>query len=392
MQAKRNREVLPGIEVLLQESLTLLQGANVGLVAGPASVDASLNSVIDRLQASDGVQLTALFGAEHGVRGDAQAGELVQDETDPVTGLPVHSLYGSQKKPTAEMLQGIDLIIVDLLDVGCRYWTFLYTMAYVLQAAAEHQKRVIVLDRPNPIAGIKVEGNILNPAFSSFVGLYPIAMRTGMTLGEAALLFNKEFGIGADLHVVPCRGWERAMWFDETGLPFVPPSPNTPTMDTITLYPGTCLVEGTTLSEGRGTTRPFEQIGAPWVDARRLADALNERNLPGVRFRPAYFVPTFSKHQGAKCNGVQIHITDHAQVQAVSVGLHLLHALREQSPNDFAWRPPYRDGGRHFVDLLAGSDDLRLSLDAGEDPEDILRRWDAERAAFEEKREHYLLY
>lgn len=392
MQNERSSHVLPGIEVLIRDFLPLIQEARVGLVAGPASIDPALNNIIDRLQACEDVRLTALYAAEHGVRGDAQAGEVVLDETDPTTGLPVFSLYGEQKKPTAEMLENIDVLIVDLTDAGCRYWTFLYTMAYCLQAAKEHGKRIIVLDRPNPISGEAVEGNILDPDFSSFVGLYPIPMRTGLTMGEAANLFNDEFGIGADLHVVPCHGWQRDMWFDATGLPFVPPSPNMPTLDTLTLYPGTCLFEGTTLSEGRGTTRPFEFIGAPWLDAKQLADALNERQLPGVAFRPVYFVPTFSKHKGEQCSGVQVHITEHAAVHAVTVGLHLLQAVREQSPSDFSWRPPYREGGRHFIDLLAGSDELRQAIDAGEEPDAILQRWEPERKAFEEIRQKYLLY
>lgn len=384
--------VLPGISVLLRERLQTLRGARVGVVAGPASVAPDLSHVIDLLCRAEGVQVTALFGAEHGVRGDAQAGVTVADETDPATGLPVYSLYGQTKRPTAEMLRNVDVLVVDLFDVGCRYWTFLYTTAYVLQAAAEHGKRVVVLDRPNPLGGTVTEGNILDPAFASFVGLYPIPIRTGLTLGEAARLFNTAFGIGADLEVIPCQGWRRTMDFTQTGLPFVPPSPNTPTPDTLTLYPGTCLLEGTTVSEGRGTTRPFEIIGAPWIDARRLADALNERNLPGVRFRPAYFVPTFGKHQGTRCAGVQIHIMDRAAVRAVTVGVHLLHVLRTLYPGDFAWRPPQREGGRYFIDLLAGTDRLRLDIDAGKDPDAILAAWEAERAAFEKTRAAHLLY
>lgn len=384
--------VEPGVTHLLREQLHLVSGARVGIVAGPASVDARLTNVIDALHEHRDVRVTALFGAEHGVRGDLQAGMQVADETDPATGLPVYSLYGESKKPTQAMLQHVDVLVVDLFDVGCRYWTFLYTMAYVLQAAAEYNKRVVILDRPNPIGGTVVEGNILDPEFSSFVGLYPIPIRTGLTLGEAALMFNQEFSIGADVDVVPCIGWTRDMWHGATGLPFVPPSPNTPTLDTLTLYPGTCLIEGTTLSEGRGTTRPFELIGAPWVDARRLADALNERELPGVRFRPAYFVPTFGKHQGTQCGGVQIHITSREQIRSVDVGVHLLHALKEHHPSEFAWRPPYREGGRHFVDLLSGSSELRTCLDAGTEPEAILSSWARARAEFESLRQSYLLY
>lgn len=384
--------VLPGIDVLFESHLHLVEGARIGLVAVPAAVDAQLVNVIDRLYAAPSVQLHALFGPEHGVRGDAQAGQHVEDSQDDVTGLPVYSLYGSQRKPQAHMLEGLDVLVVDLFDAGCRYWTFLYTMAYCLEAAAEHDKRVVVLDRPNPITGTRIEGNVLDSEFASFVGMYPIPIRTGMTLGEAALLFNRHFGIGADLHVVPCAGWQRDMWYDQTGLSFVPPSPNTPTLDTLTLYPGTCLIEGTTLSEGRGTTRPFEMIGAPWVNAYRLAAAMNERNLPGIRCRPVFFVPTFSKHQGQLCQGVQLHLADRDQVDAVAVGVHLLHALKEQNPAAFAWRPPYREGGRSFIDLLAGTDQLRHALDAGSDPDSILKEWEVTRQSFLHTREEFLLY
>lgn len=388
----RGAEVLPGITVLVSERPDALHGARLGIAAGPASVDEHLSNVVDVLHSRPGVTITALFGAEHGVRGDAQAGVTVHDDTDPELGVPVYSLYGSQKRPSPAMLQDIDVLVIDLFDVGCRYWTFLYTMAYLLEAAAEHRKRVLILDRPNPIGGTRVEGNLLDPRFASFVGLYPIPIRTGLTFGEAALLFNEEFRIGADVEVIPCTGWRRDMSFQETGLPFVPPSPNTPTVDTLTLYPGTCLFEGTTLSEGRGTTRPFELIGAPWIDARRLADALNERELPGVRFRPAYFVPTFSKHQGTQCAGVQVHITDHAQVRPVAVGLHMLHAIRHQHPNEHLWREPGRQGAHHFIDLLAGTDQLRLALDSGQDPDTILRAWEKELDTFEPTRSKYLIY
>lgn len=383
--------VASGIDVLLRDRIDLVRDARVGIVAAPASVDARLTNVIDALHTSPHVHVTALFGPEHGVRGDAQAGAKVDNETDPVLGVPVFSLYGEERKPSSHMLEDVDVLVLDLFDAGCRYWTFLYTMAYVLQAAAEHGKRVVVLDRPNPIGGHKTEGNILDPSYASFVGLYPIPIRTGLTMGEAAQFFNAEFGIGADLQVVPCTGWRRDMWYDETGLPFVPPSPNMPTFDTLTLYPGTCLVEGTNLSEGRGTTRPFELIGAPWVDARRLADALRERQLPGVAFRPAHFVPTFSKHQGEHCAGVQVHITDREYIASVTIGIHLLHTVRQLHP-EFAWRAPYSEGGRHFIDLLSGSDELRRGLDAGEDPDTLLARWKKERSAFEERMKNYLLY
>ena len=391
MASAQRPTVLPGIDVLAQESFEPVRGARVGIVAGAASVDAGLTSTIDRLLAAEGVEVAALFGAEHGLRGEAQAGVHVADTVDPETGLPVYSLYGERRRPRADALAGLDALVIDLVDVGCRYWTFPYTMAYCLQAAAEAGIRAVVLDRPNPITGVRVEGNILDPAFSSFVGLYPVPIRTGLTMGEAARLFNDAFGIGADLHVVPCRGWRRSMWYDETGLPFVPPSPNAPSLEMLTLYPGTCLVEGTNVSEGRGTTRPFETVGAPWINPKRLARRLAERGLPGVAFRPVYFTPSFQKHAGEVCGGVQIHILDRAAVHAVRVGLHLLHALIAESGSEFAWRAPAA-GGRRMIDLLAGTDRLRLHLDAGGDPDELLSEWEAALPSFAPLAERARLY
>ncbi len=382
--------VLPGVEVLIREQLHLLRGRRVGLITNQAGVDRLLRSTIDLLLEA-GVQLVALFGPEHGVRGDAQAGVPVGDERDPRTGLPVYSLYGATKKPTAQMLRDVEVLVCDLQDAGCRYWTNLYTMAYAMEAAAEHGVGFVVLDRPNPIGGQWVEGNLLDPAYRSFVGGYPLVIRHGLTMGEAARYLAGELGVGKDPIVVPAKGWRRWQFFSDTGLPWVPPSPNSPTPDTLTLYPGTCLVEGTNLSEGRGTTRPFELIGAPWLDAHRLADQLNALNLPGVRFRPAYFTPTFSKHQGERCAGVQIHILDRRSLPAVEVGVHLLAAARAQDPQRFAWRPP-GGGGRPFIDLLAGGDGLRRHLDQGAPAEELLAAWRQDAAAFAARRRPYLLY
>ena len=303
----------------------------------------------------------------------------------------MHSLYGATKKPTFDMISGLDALILDLQDVGCRYWTILYTMSYALEAAAETGIQVVVLDRPNPITGLSPEGNLVHPDFYSFVGDHPIPNRTGITIGEAALLFNDAFDIGADVHVVTMKGWQRGMWFDETRLPWVPPSPNMPTPQTALVYPGTCLIEGTNLSEGRGTTTPFELIGAPWIDAYRLADDLNSRELPGVRFRPAYFTPTFSKHRDAMCQGVQVHVMEREAFRPVRVGLHLLDAARRQAPDSFAWTPP-ASGDKYFIDLLAGTDRLRRDIDAGRDPDDIWREWNASLSDFLPLRDRYLLY
>lgn len=364
-----------GIDVLLDKSPTALAGANIGLLTTAASVDARLTPVVDRLLATPGVNVKALFGPEHGLYGVAQAGRSVGDFIDEELGIPVYSLYGANKRPSPESLEGLDVLVIDLVDAGCRYWTFLYTMAYALEAAAQKGLRVIVLDRPNPITGLHVEGNLLDPDFASFVGLYPIPMRTGLTLGEAARLFNDAFGIGADLHVIACQGWKRSMWYDETGLHFVPPSPNAPSLDMITLYPGTCLLEGTNVSEGRGTTRPFELIGAPWIQPRRLAARLSERNLPGVCFRPVYFTPTFSKHEGQVCGGVQVHVTDRDALHAVRVGLHVLDTLIAEAPDAFEWLSP-TGSGHPMIDLLAGTDALRLELGRTSEPDDLLARWE----------------
>lgn len=391
---KETTTVMSGLEVLVHEEVHRLQGARVGLLTVPAAVDKQLTSAIDLLRQAPGVQLTALFGPEHGVRGEAQAGDHVADTTDPETQLPVYSLYGSRREPPAEALAGIDVLVIDLFDVGCRYWTYPYTMAHAMKAAAEAGIPVLVLDRPNPITGTRSEGNLPDLAVARRINESPvqIPIRTGLTLGELALLFNEDLNIGCNLTVIPCKGWERRQWYDATGLPYVLPSPNTPTLDTLTVYPGTCLIEGTTLSEGRGTTKPFELIGAPGINAGRLADALNERQLPGVRFRPAHFVPVFSKHKGELCSGVQVHVTDRDRLNATAVGVHLLHALKQLAPEQMQWRKPYREGGTHPIDHLYGSSDLRLKLDAGAYPDDVIQRWESDLAQFTERTKDLLRY
>ncbi|HEX6971695.1 MAG TPA: DUF1343 domain-containing protein [Limnochordia bacterium] len=387
-----NDTVRPGIDVLLDERLELVRGRRIGLITHQAAVDRRLVPSIERLRHAPGVTVAALFGPEHGVDGARQAGESVAHQRDPRTGIPVYSLYGPTSHPTDEMLADLDALVCDLQDAGSRYWTIIATMARCMQAAARAGLPFILLDRPNPIGGLIVEGNVLDVAFRSSVGFHPIPMRHGLSLGELARLIDRECHIGADLTVVPAAGWRRAQHFPQTGLAWVPPSPNTPTPDTVLLYPGTCLIEGTTLSEGRGTTRPFELIGAPWLDPDALADALNRRDLPGVRFRPARFVPTFSKHQGSVCGGVQVHVIDRGAVRAVSVGLHLLDAARRQNPERFAWREPSRPGARPFIDLLAGTDRLRIALDRGVPPEDLLAEWEADRLAWTDAARAYWLY
>lgn len=388
-QEQSGTPVRPGLDVLLAERLDLVQGKRVGLITNPTGVRADLTGGIDALHAQAGVKLAALFGPEHGVRGQAQAGEAVQSGTDPRTGVPAYSLYGNVRQPTAEMLRGIDILLFDIQDVGARFYTYIWTMALAMQAAAKHGVPFVVLDRPNPIAGIAVEGPVLERRFESFVGMYPIPVRHGMTAGELARLFNAEYGIGAELTVVPAQGWRRELWFDQTGLPWIMPSPNMPALETATVYPGTCFVEGTSLSEGRGTTRPFELIGAPWIDPYTLADDLNARGLPGVRFRPVYFAPTFSKHAGQTCGGVQLHVIDRQAFRPVAAGVHLLDAARRRWRERFQWQ---QSGSSFSIDRLAGTDALRLALDRGVPPGEIVASWEEGVRGFLQLRQKYLLY
>lgn len=377
-----------GIEVLLEQRLDLLRGKRMGLVTNATGVDAQLRSSVDRLAAQPDVKLVALFGPEHGVRGDVQAGDTVASSRDAVTGLPVHSLYGEHREPTPEMLAGIDVLVFDIQDVGTRFYTYPYTLAGVMRAARNAGIPVVVTDRPDPIGGVLVEGPVLDPALASFVGLFPIPLRHGMTLGELAQLFNREFGIGAELHVVTMQGWQRGDAPLRDALPWVPPSPNMPTPDTALVYPGTGLIEGTNVSEGRGTTRPFETLGAPWVDAPALAARLNAMDLPGVRFRPTWFTPSFSKHAGEACAGVQLHVTDRAAFRPVRTGIAVLKALHDQHPKDFAFLP----GEPPFFDRLAGVPWLRDAIARGDSLDAIEARWRLGLVEFGVLRQRYLLY
>lgn len=378
-----------GLEVLLDEGLPEIAGKRIGLVTNHTAVDSRLRSAVDLLHGDDRFDLAALFGPEHGVRGEAQAGVDVGSAVDDYTGLPVHSLYGETRIPTPEMLAGLDALLFDIQDPGVRYATYASTLFNSQRAAASAGLLFVVLDRPNLLTGVAVEGNVLDPAFTSFVGTHPVATRHGMTAGELARLFAADGGWPEPL-VVPLRGWRRAWWFDQTGLPWVQPSPNMPTLDCAMLYPGTCLFEGTGLSEGRGTTRPFELIGAPWIDPLALARELEQRNLPGVAFRPTYFTPVFSKHAGVSCGGVQVHVLDRDLMRPVELGVHLLHTVRTLNPAEFAWRQG-RDG-RYFADLLFGSDRPRRALDEGASVAEVTRGWDEAARGFEERRRPFLLY
>ncbi len=313
---------------------------------------------------------------------------------DRATALPVQSLYGRRLAPTPEMLRDIDVLIVDLQDVGARYYTYAWTMVLALRACARAQVSVVVLDRPNPLGGSVVEGNVSDPAYSSFVGLHPLPARHGMTIGERAAYHNQEHGIGCDLTVVPMKGWRRAMRWEDTGLPWVAPSPNMPTPNTARVYPGGCLIEGTNLSEGRGTTRPFELVGAPFLDGRRLAEALDRRRLPGVAFRVAGFEPAFQKHKGQFCEGVQVHVTDEARFKPFATYLALIIEARRQAPHHFTWRPPpYEfETVKLPIDLLCGGDAIRLGIEQDASLASIERSWRPGLARFARARRPYLLY
>ncbi|HEY4554057.1 MAG TPA: DUF1343 domain-containing protein [Bacillaceae bacterium] len=381
---KHNKKFALGVEVLLKEQKDLIEGKRVGLITNPTGVDQNLNSIVDLLYNDPDVELTALYGPEHGVRGDAQAGQYVEYYIDEVTGLPVYSLYGKTRKPTPEMLENLDVLVFDIQDVGTRFYTYIYTMALAMEAAKEKGIPFIVLDRPNPLGGTKVEGPVLDPAFASFVGQYAIPLRHGMTVGELAKLFNSEFGIGADLTVVEMKGWKRKSYFDETGLEFVLPSPNMPTLDTALVYPGAALIEGTNVSEGRGTTKPFELIGAPFINSTELARELNALKLPGVTFRAASFTPTFSKHSGKLSHGVQIHVTDRDAYQPVETGLHLVKTIHDMYPDQVTLTA--------FFDNLIGNGWIRKGIEEGMSVEEMKSRWEEDLKEFKKVRNRYLLY
>jgi uncharacterized protein YbbC (DUF1343 family) len=372
-----------------------LDGARVGIVCNPSSVDSQLRHVADRIASRPAARLSAIFGPQHGFRSDVQENMIESGHArDEARRVPVYSLYSETRTPTAEMMSGLDLLVIDLQDVGTRIYTYIYTMANCLIAARAHGVKVLVCDRPNPIGGDAVEGPMLRRGFESFVGLYPIPMRHGMTIGELARLFNETFEIGANLEIVEMKGWRREMYFEDTRLPWVMTSPNIPTVDTCIVYPGTVLFEGTNVSEGRGTTRPFELVGAPWVAAERFADTMNRLDLPGALFRPAVFEPTFHKHAKTSCGGCQIHVLDRTAFRAVEAGVALLAAFRASDPRQFAWRdPPYEyEHTKLPIDILAGSPALRQDIEAGRTARDIAASWEQEVAAFNAVRNRYLLY
>jgi uncharacterized protein YbbC (DUF1343 family) len=386
--------VLSGLDVLASRLSSLLRGRTVGLLSHQASVTRDLTHSRQVIGAIPGVKLRRLFAPEHGISGAAQDLVSVGAERDALTGLPVVSLYGKRLAPELRALDGLGALVVDLQDVGARYYTFVWTMTLTMRAAARVGLPVVVLDRPNPLGGEKLEGNMPDPRFASFVGLYPLLTRHGLTIGELAGYLNDTHGLGCDLTVVPMLGWRREMLWEDTRLPWVAPSPNMPTPDTARVYPGGCLVEGTNLSEGRGTTRPFEWVGAPFLDGARLERALTRRRLPGARFRAIGFEPAFHKWKGERCGGVQVHVTDPDRFKPVATYLALLAEARRQSPRRFRWRkPPYEFERRRLpIDLLGGGPSLRRAIERGAPLARLDASWRPDLARFARARRPYLLY
>jgi uncharacterized protein YbbC (DUF1343 family) len=384
-------EVLPGIDVLLSDSIHLVLGRRVGLITNQTGLDRAGRTTIDRLYERTDVELVALFAPEHGIRGAVEGGVDVAEENDPVTGLPVYSLYGETRQPTVSMLSDLDALLFDIQDIGARFFTYLSTMALAMQTAANMGLTIIVLDRPNPIGGDLIQGPVLDPAYSSFVGLYPIPVRHGMTAGELARFYNERFAIDARLHVVPMRGWTRSTWFDDSGLHWIAPSPNMPSLESATHYPGTCLFEGTDLSVGRGTETAFQQIGAPWIDGDQLARRLNAYDLPGVRFEATRFTPRDpgdGKYDGESVSGVRFVTTDRAGYDPLAAGVAALREARALASDhgvEWGWRTA------HF-DRLAGSSALREAIEAQTPLEAIMGEWEADLENFRLQRERFLIY
>lgn len=386
-----------GVDNLIQNHKHLLKNKRVGLLTHSAALSTSLESTLEILNKDPDINLVLLFGPEHGVFGTAQDMEGVASSKDPLTGLPIVSLYGNSLetlKPKKEDIKKIDVLICDLQDIGVRYYTYIYTLAFCMQTCAELGKKVIVLDRPNPLNGVDMEGNVLDKKYSSFVGWYSLPVRHGMTIGELAQYFNKEESIGCDLKVIPMKGWKREWYFDETGVTWTPPSPNMPKLSTAIVYPGGCLIEATQLSEGRGTTMPFEWIGAPYINARELADQLNELKLPEVLFQAFHFKPNFQKYADQECKGVQIHVKDRKNFKSFLTTLHIIQTIHNLYPKDFAWR----DKAYEFVtnipaiDLLCGCDTFRKIIEKRGHISAWEKTWEEDLREFETKRMGYLIY
>ncbi len=395
MSLLERRTIKLGLEKGLQEKNSSLKGLRLGLICNQASVNHQFQHAADLFFVHPNINLVALFGPQHGIRGDVQDNMVETSHTnDRLTGLPVYSLYSETREPTQEMVSGLDALVFDLQDVGCRVYTFIYTMVNAMRACAKYGKKMFILDRPNPIGGVEVEGSILEKGQESFVGMYPIPMRHGLTCGELALFFNEEFGIHCELEIITMDDWSRENYYDETDAPWVMPSPNMPTVDTAVVFPATVYFEGTQVSEGRGTTRPFEIVGAPYVNSSEYADALNLLELPGVTFRAIEFLPTFQKHVQVLCGGVFVHVTERRSFQPVITGVAMVKKLFELYPNDFKWKnPPYEYVyDRNPFDVISGTSNLRNGFEQGISLNEIKQSWQADILEFYKKREKYLLY
>jgi uncharacterized protein YbbC (DUF1343 family) len=384
-----------GLEVLLQDVPEVMRGKRVGLICNQSSVNHEFQHAADLLHRHSGFKLTALFGPQHGIRGDVQDNMIeTAHGMDRKTGLPVHSLYSETREPTEKMLEDVDVLVFDMQDVGCRIYTFVYTLANCMRIAGRLGKTVVVCDRPNPINGVDISGNILEPEFASFVGLFPLPTRHGMTVGELAQMFRDRVNAKCDLQIVPMVGWKRQYWLDDTDAPWVMPSPNMPTLDSATVFPGTVHFEGTQLSEGRGTTKPFELIGAPYIDPDAYADQLTALGLPGVIFRSCAFQPTFQKHAKVTCGGVQIHVADRDKFDSVFTGVAMVKVAHDMYPNEFRWKEDAYEYvfDKNPFDVISGTDKLRKAFEQGVGLETIRQGWQAPLAEFEKIRARYLLY
>lgn len=395
MAQLQRKAVKLGLEKILDEQVNLLKGLRVGLVCNPASVNHQFQHAADLFYNNEHINLTTLFGPQHGIRGDVQDNMIETSHiVDSQIEIPIYSLYSETRQPTSEMLSGLDALVFDLQDVGCRVYTFIYTMANCMRACAKYGKKMFVLDRPNPINGIDVEGNLLELGHESFVGMYPIPMRHGLTVGELAKFFNTDFELHCDLEVITMDNWSRENFYDETDAPWVMPSPNMPTVDTSVVFPATVYLEGTQISEGRGTTRPFETIGASYINALEYADALTSLELSGVIFRPINFLPTFQKFANENCSGVFLHITDRKAFEPVITGLAIIKTIFDLYSNDFKWKnPPYEYVyDRNPFDVIAGTTKIREFFEQGKAIKEIKDFWQTDVEQFYKTREKYLLY
>jgi uncharacterized protein YbbC (DUF1343 family) len=390
------RRVQTGIDRCEKKWPRTLRNARVGLLVHPASINTRFEHTSALLKKSGKLALSALFGPQHGILGETQDNMIEWEGfRDKKIGLPVFSLYGQTRKPTPSMLKNIDVMVIDLQDIGSRYYTFIWTMELCMQACGEMKKSVVILDRPNPIGGHMLEGPVLNQQYFSFVGLQPLPVRHGMTLGEIGNYFHNEYFPSLDFHIITLEGWNRKEWFDKTGLPWVMPSPNMPTLDTVIVYPGMCLLEGTNISEGRGTTKPFEIFGAPFIDPDTLVSRLKDCNLPGIILRPMYFQPTFQKHAGKLCGGAQIHVINREKFKPFRTGVAVLKVIHDLYPDQFDWKqPPYEyEYEKMPIDILAGTDRLRLDIENGVSLDGMEEWWQKECEAFDNNiRKKYLLY